>query len=147
MEWLKPLRGRTVALDTAPFIYFIEKHSLYLPVLQPFFEAVADGEIEIVTSTLTLTEVLIHPIRHGNQALARRYASILLNAAHVTTLGVSPAIAIEAAQLRAIHGYKTPDAIHLATALSAHAGFFLTNDDAFLSTSSLQVLVLKQLAP
>jgi hypothetical protein len=26
------------------------------------------GEIEVVTSTLTLAEVLVHPYRHGNQA-------------------------------------------------------------------------------
>jgi hypothetical protein len=44
-------------LDTAPLIYFIEKHPIYLPLLLPFFEAVERGDIQVVTSTLTLTEV------------------------------------------------------------------------------------------
>jgi hypothetical protein len=72
-----------------------------------------------------LTEVLIHPLRQGNQILARQYSSILLNAAHVRTLAVSPLIAAESARLRASHGYRTPDAIQLATAQTAHAAFFL----------------------
>jgi predicted nucleic acid-binding protein len=145
VEWLKPFLGQIVGLDTAPLIYFIEKHPLYFPLLQPFFEAVERGDIEIVTSTLTLTEVLIHPLRHGNQVLARQYSSILLNASHVETLAVSSFIAIEAARLRADYGYKTPDAIQLATAQSSHAAFFVTNDEALVSVAGLQVVILKHL--
>jgi predicted nucleic acid-binding protein len=126
-----------VGLDTAPLIYFIEKHPVYFPMLLPFFEAVERGDIEIVTSTLTLTEVLVHPLRHGNQELAQQYSRILLNALHVQTFAVSPGVAIAAAHLRASHGYKTPQA--------GHATFFVTNDDILASTSSLQVVVLKNL--
>jgi hypothetical protein len=32
-----------VALDTAPFIYFIEEHEGFLPVVAPVFEDVAAG--------------------------------------------------------------------------------------------------------
>jgi predicted nucleic acid-binding protein len=73
VEWLKPLYGHIVGLDSAPLIYFIEKHPAYLPLIRPFFEAVERGQIQVVTSTLTLTEVLIHPLRHGNQ---RQHSSI-----------------------------------------------------------------------
>lgn len=66
MEWLRDLRGTAVGLDTAPLIYFIEKHPTYLPLLLPFFEAVDHGDIQVVTSTLTLTEVLVHPYRDAN---------------------------------------------------------------------------------
>lgn len=145
MEWLNPLLGHTVGLDTAPLIYFIEKHPRYFPGLQPFFEAVDRGDIEIVTSALTLTEVLIHPLRQRSQELARQYSSILLHAAHVRTLPVSTLIASEAARLRADFGYKTPDAIQLATALSGHATFFVTNDEALASVSGLKVMILKQI--
>jgi predicted nucleic acid-binding protein len=60
---------------------------------------------------------------------------------------VSPQIAIEAAQLRANWGYKTPDAIQLATAQAGNATFFVTNDGGLASTSGLQVVVLKHLLP
>jgi predicted nucleic acid-binding protein len=111
--------------------------------VRPFFEAVERGDIQIITSTLTLTEVLIHPLRQGSQMLAWQYSSVLLNASHVRTLAVSPSIATEAARLRANHGYKTPDAIQLATAQAGHATFFVTNDEALVSLAGLQVVVLK----
>jgi predicted nucleic acid-binding protein len=145
VEWLKPLYGHIVGLDSAPLIYFIEKHPAYLPLIRPFFEAVERGQIQVVTSTLTLTEVLIHPLRHGNQQLAQQYSHILLNAAHLRTLAVSSLIATEAAHLRASHGYKAPDAIQLATAQRGHATFFLTNDEALTGISGLQIVVLKRL--
>ena len=40
MEWITDLQGKTVAVDTSPFIYFIEKHARYASVLRPFSEAV-----------------------------------------------------------------------------------------------------------
>lgn len=145
MEWLNPLLGQIVGLDTAPLIYLIENHAVYLPLVRPFFQAVDRGEIEAVTSTLTLTEILVHPLRRGDHRLAQQYSSILLNAAHVTTLPVSPAIAVDAAQLRSSLGYKTPDAIQIATARSRRAAFFLTNDDALTKAPGLQVLSLRNL--
>lgn len=58
---------------------------------------------------------------------------------------VSETIAEKAAQLRATHGLRTPDAIQLATAISSSAAFFLTNDDRLPSLASLRMLVLNQL--
>jgi|SRR5579859_5029823 len=124
MEWLKRLSGQIVGLDTAPLIYFIERHSLFYPLVEAFFAAVEGGEVEVVTSTLTLTEVLVHPYRRGNQALVREYSEILLNARNVRTFPVSQEIASEAARLRAMHGLRTPDAIQLATAQESHAAAF-----------------------
>jgi predicted nucleic acid-binding protein len=63
----------------------------------------------------------------------------------VKTLAISPAIASEAAHLRASQGYKTPDAIQLATAQNGHARFFVTNDEALANAPGLQVVVLKHL--
>lgn len=145
MEWVKRLQGQIVGLDTAPLIYFIEKHTAYLPVVLPFFEAVERGDIQVVTSTLTLTEVLIHPLRHGNRDLALRYSRVLLNANNLKTLSVSPSIASEAAHLRAQYGFKTPDAIQLATAQQVNATYFLTNDEVLTGVPGLQTLVLKDL--
>lgn len=70
MEWIEALRDSVVALDTAPLIYFIEENPPYLPLVRPFFEAVDRGELRVVTSVLTLTEVLVHPMRHGDHDLA-----------------------------------------------------------------------------
>jgi predicted nucleic acid-binding protein len=145
MEWLAALRGSVVALDTAPLIYFIEANPAYLPFVRPFFEAVDRGEFQLVTSVVTLAEVLVHPMRHGDHDLADHYRRILLHANHVTTLPVWGSIAEDAARLRARHGMRTPDAIQMATALSAGASSFLTNDSRFPSLASLKMIVLMNL--
>ena len=145
MEWVKALDGMVVGLDTSPLIYLIEEHPVYLPLVRPFFEAVDRGDFLVVTSTLTLTEVLVHPVRHGNQELAERYRRILLGASHIVTLPVSEGIAQQAAQLRVGGMLRTPDAIQLATALQSEASCFLTIDSRLSAISALKVLVLNQL--
>jgi predicted nucleic acid-binding protein len=144
MEWLKGLYGTVVGLDTAPLIYFIEKHPTYLPLLLPFFEALDRGDIQVVTSTLTLTEVLVHPYRDGNQSLAEQYFHMLLNARNLRTVPLSPAIAAEAARIRAVYQLKTPDAIQLATAEEGGATAFLTNDAGLAGIPGLRLIVLEQ---
>jgi predicted nucleic acid-binding protein len=145
MEWLKALRGTVVGLDTAPLIYFIEENPPYLPLVRPFFEAADRGEFQLLTSMLTLTEVLVHPLRRGDHRLADQYRQILLHARHITTLPISGAIAEQAAELRGKHGLRTPDAIQLATAIDAGAFSFLTNDSRLPSLVNIRMLVLNQL--
>ena len=145
MEWLKALRGTVVGLDTAPLIYFIEENPLYLPLVRSFFEAADQGEFQIVTSVLTLTEVLVHPLRRGDKNLADQYRTTLLHARHVITLPISNEIAEIAAELRSKHGLRTPDAIQLATAINAGAQSFLTNDTRLPTLAAIRFLVLNQL--
>ena len=111
MGWVEELQGKTVALDTAPVIYFIEQHPSCVGVLRPFFQAVARGEITLVTSTVTLLEVLVHPLKHGNDKLAHQYNDILLSSPHIQTVPVTHAVAQVAAELRAMSNLKSPDAI------------------------------------
>ena len=68
MEWIDGLQGKTVGLDTAPLIYFIEENPTYLEATKLFFEAMDRGDLTIVTSTVTLLEVLVHPLRSNNSA-------------------------------------------------------------------------------
>ena len=100
------------------------------------------GDIRVVTSSLTLTEVLVHPHRHADQALVQQYSEILLQAPNLTMVPVSAAIAGEAARLRAIYGMRTPDAIQAATAISENASAFLTNDIGFKGPTTLKIIVL-----
>ena len=98
----------------------------------------------MVTSTLTLTEVLVHPYRDGNQTLAEQYFQTLLNARNLRTVPLSPAIAAEAARIRAAYQLKTPDAIQLATAKEGGATAFLTNDAGLAGIPGLRLVVLEQ---
>ncbi len=67
-------RGPT-ALDTVAFIYFIEENPEFLPLLEPVFEQVDRGQRKIVTSSVTLLEVLVVPYRARNLSLVKRMTS------------------------------------------------------------------------
>lgn len=145
MEWLAQLQGQIVGLDTAPLIYFIEENPTYLHVTDAFFEAMFQGGFEVVTSVITISEVLVYPLRQGNTSLSQQYRDILFNSQGLTTIEVVQNIAETAAQLRAIYNLRTPDAIQMATAIHGGASFFLTNDAKLPSLPQLSVLVLDQL--
>jgi predicted nucleic acid-binding protein len=145
MEWVDALRGRTVGLDTAPFIYLIEEHPKYLPLVDPFFQALDRGEIRVVTSTITLLELLVHPLRKRNVELAVLYRTVLLNAAGLETLPVTAAIAEQAAAIRAEFGLPAPDAIQIATAVSAGATAFVTNDRGIPAVGPIRLIQLDRL--
>ena len=48
-----------------------------------------------------------------------------------------------ATQIRALHGTKTPDALHLATAIEHGCGLFLTADARLAGCSDIQVDIVK----
>lgn len=118
-----------VALDTAAFIYFIEEHPRYLPVVEPVFQAIDAGDLEAVTSALTLLEVLALPYRENDTALAQRYEAILTRGRGLRLVELSSPQLRAAAQLRAATGMKTPDALQVTAALGTGCTALLTNDD------------------
>ncbi len=140
MGWLEDLQGQVVALDSAPLIYFIEQRKPYVDLLRPVFRAVEAGQFSLVTSVVTLLEVMVQPIRYGDEVLANDYQDILLYGTNIRTVPVTLTIAQVAAELRAESRLKTPDAIHLATALEHQAAAFLTNDRDFGDIRSLKIL-------
>lgn len=145
MGWVSKLSGSIVALDSAPLIYFVEEHPIFLPVVDLFFQALARCEIEVVTSALILTEVLVHPYRSGNQVLAKLYSDILQRTPNLRVLNVTPGIAEEAVRIRGLYGLKTPNSIQLATARIAGATTFLTNDAGVRAIPGISPILLKDL--
>jgi predicted nucleic acid-binding protein len=146
VEWINPLRGCLVGLDTAPLIYFIEQDLTRSSRLKPLFAAAERGEFRLVTSYVTLLEVLVHPLRNDRKDLAQKYRDILLNSASLVCLPLNAEIAEEAARLRATHNLRTPDAIQVATARSAGASWFITNDVALSALPHLSVVIVDRLS-
>ncbi|MEX2172269.1 MAG: PIN domain-containing protein [Pirellulales bacterium] len=145
MEWLTALHGTTVGLDTAPLIYFIEEHHKYDQILTPFFEDLDAGKFRVVTSTVTLIEVLVHPLRNNDEALARQYYDILLSSPHIDVVPVSLSVAERAAEVRANFRLKTPDAIQVAGAMMYNASALLTNDREWPRGLGVPVLLIEDL--
>jgi predicted nucleic acid-binding protein len=134
-----------LACDTAPIIYFIEAHPQYDPLVANVFQRIANGAITGLTSALTLTEVLIQPLRQGNAILQREYRDLLLHSANFQTLAITPGIAERGAELRARYNLRTPDALQVATSLIAGCEAFLTNDRGLQRVTEVRVLVLDDL--
>lgn len=127
MGIIQELHGKIIGIDTAPLIYFIEEHPDYIYKIDKFFAGMDNGDFSVVTSTITLLEVLVHPLRKNNQSVAEEYKDILLNSCLVT-MEISNEMSMEAARLRAAYNIRTPDALQIAAALVAGASCFLTND-------------------
>jgi len=139
---LRDLGEGPVALDTSIFIYLIEEHPLYLPLVEPLFEKIDAGELEAVTSSLTLLEVLVIPFRFSNGALIDRYETLLTKSQGLRLVDLDRDFLRTVAQVRAATRAKTPDAMQLAAAMAAGCPVFLTNDDRIPSLPGLRVLLL-----
>jgi predicted nucleic acid-binding protein len=132
----------TVAIDTAIFIYFIEEDPRYLSLIVPLFEDADAGRRELVTSALTLLEVLVVPYRIGDVQLAEHYELLLTQSRGIRMIDVTRDQLRAAAQLRAATGVKTPDALQVVAALGAGCRAFLTNDRGLPSIPSLRIVQL-----
>ena len=130
------------AVDTAAFIYLIEEDAAFLPIVLPLFTEADDGKRVLVTSALTLLEVLVVPYRAGNAQLAERYEMLLTRSRGLRLIDISRDLVRAAAQLRATIGVKTPDALQLAAALLAGCKTFVTNDRRLPAVPGLNVLQL-----
>jgi predicted nucleic acid-binding protein len=131
-----------VGVDTAAFIYFIEAHPTYLPLLRPLFAAADLEAVTIVTSAVTLLEVLVVPYRAGNQPLAQRYEALLTRGRGVVLREIDRPLLRAAAQLRAVAGVRTPDALQLSAALAEGCTTFVTNDRRLPALPGLRILQL-----
>ncbi len=139
MDIIQCLQGKTIGIDTAPLIYFIEEHHDYIHKIEKFFFGMDNGDFFVVTSTITLLEVLIHPLRQNNSIIASEYKEILLNS-NLRTIEITNDIAISAAKLRASYNIRTPDALQISAALSAKATFFFTNDSRLPQLPSINYI-------
>jgi predicted nucleic acid-binding protein len=132
----------SVGVDTSIFIYFIEEHPQFLPLVEPLFREVDKGRKVLVTSALTLLEVLVVPYRSGDHILAERYEALLTQSRGVRVADITRDHLRAAAQLRAATGVKTPDALQLVAALAGQCATFLTNDRHLPTLPGLRILQL-----
>lgn len=135
-----------VAVDTAIFIYLIEEEPRFLPHILPLFAEVDQGQREVVTSALTLLEVLVVPYCAGNRQLAERYEHLLTRSRGIRMIELTRDQLRAAAQLRATTGAKTPDALQMVAALGAGCHTFVTNDRRLPQVPGLRVVQVSSYA-
>jgi len=102
--------------------------------------------VGLMTSRLALLECRAKPIRDGNLTLLAQFDA-LFSAHRMTLLEVTPRVIERATDLRARYNFKTPDALHAATALEGSVSLFLTGDAGFRRCTELPVEVLTPASP
>ncbi len=121
--------------DTNLFIYLFEDYgSLSKAVVQLRSKMLARGD-QLLTSTLTLGEILVKPAERGETELCIKYENAISTTAIMISFDLKAARTY--AQLRTEMSLRAPDAIQLACAASATVDLFVTND-ARLQSKNVQ---------
>ncbi len=140
------LRGHgRIALDTNVFIYHFEANPKYQPFTDPIVEWLEAFDSFGITSTITLAEMLVKPLRDGDITTARLYDGLLSTYPNLHWVAPDLEVARLAARYRAQYRLKTIDALIAATAAHASATGLITNDAALSRVENLDVLVLETL--
>jgi len=145
MGLINRLENKTVFIDTAPLIYYIEEKKEYATVLNKLFDANEQNKFQFSTSVLTLMEILVQPIRMKAKGLVKEYENIICNSKTLDIYDINIEIARKAAEIRAVYGFKTPDSIQLATAISTNSDYFLTNDKRLKSFKGIKIIVIDEI--
>lgn len=139
---------KKVFIDTAPFIYYIEKneaHPQYFEKVKRFFMECYEKDIFFYTSVITVEEYMVFPYRYDKQ----RYIDIfeeLLYVLSVDVIEINKKIAKLAARIRAEYkNFKSMDALQLAVADAVECDLFLTNDKQLKQYKKLKCITVEDL--
>lgn len=123
-----------IYMDSCIIIYLVERHPIYFPsILNKLREM---DEVGFAISPLTRLEVLVKPKRDRNYILLERYETFL---SQQVTLEIPNAVFDLALSLRSQYPLKTPDALHLATAIYHQCESFWTNDNRLLFVADIKI--------
>ncbi len=135
-----------LGLDTDCIIYFVQANPAFKSVVSEVFHQISTDQFGGYTSSMSLIETLILPLRMGDMTLRQSFRDLLLQGRNIHTIPVSITIAERAAEIRALYNLKAPDAVQAATALEMNCDAFLTNNGRdFRRIVELNVLVLNEL--
>jgi predicted nucleic acid-binding protein len=113
--------------DTNLFIYLFEDYGPRSARVAALRRRMLERNDQLVSSTLTLGELLVKPREAGDEALVRQYEAVMSQ----TTLLIpfDQEAARLYAEIRRERGIQAPDAVQLACAAHARVDLFITNDE------------------
>lgn len=113
--------------DTNLFIYLLEDYGALSEAVARLRSKMLERNDQLLTSTLTLGEILVKPTERKDAALCAKYEHAI--AATATVIAFDMKAAKVYAELRSNRSLRAPDAIQLASAASANVDLFVTNDE------------------
>lgn len=112
--------------DTNLFIYLLEGSGGLSKRVAELRRAMIERGDQLLTSTLTLGEILVKPLERLESELAGKYEKAITTTALMIPFDVKAARVYAA--LRSDRSLRAPDAIQLACAAAAGVDLFITND-------------------
>lgn len=139
---------KKVFIDTAPFIYYIEKNEdypLYYDKVKHFFSNGYNNNITFVSSVITMAEYFVYPYRIEEQSYINMFYK-LVDTLGITIMEVNAETAMKAAQIRANYqAFKGMDSLQLATACLSDCDLFLTNDKQLKQFQEIKCITIDDL--
>jgi uncharacterized protein len=125
-----------IYLDSAVIIYLIEQPAAFYPAVVSWLSTHPG---DLISSELARMECLVIPVRTGNTALANEFEDFFrLQVVHLGSL--NRAVLDRTIEIRATFPkIKTPDAIHLASAVESACDVVLTNDPDMMPFTGIKV--------
>lgn len=124
------LAAPSLALDSNLYIHALNNNPDFSTVGQ-LFQGIKNYSGRVVTSVMSLLEFTVPFYQKGQQQLIQESLSFLSDDGRILIQPVNNAIALKAAELRALYHLKAPDAIHLATAVYSGCQVFISSDQDF----------------
>jgi predicted nucleic acid-binding protein len=138
-------RHRRVAFDANVFVYLFESTGQLAAAAVAVVNAVSARRLTGVVSSVALAEVILRPVRIGDDTMGERYADAMRSIENLDVVPVTFEIATEAGFVRGRTSLTLADAVHVATARVAGATAFVTNDRRLRSIPQLEVVQLAEL--
>lgn len=114
--------------DTNLFIYLFEDHGHHSKQVAALLKKMDERGDELITSALTIGEVLARPMQEGDMERCDRYENAIRSNAIISPFDVSAARNFAKIRSQQEKKIRPPDAIQLACAATAAVDLFLTND-------------------
>jgi len=113
--------------DTNLFVYLFEDYKGLSKKTEELRRRMLARGDQLLTSTLTIGEVLVKPLERGATDVCQRYEKAITSTAVVIPFDLNATRIY--ASLRQDRSLRAPDAVQLACAASVGVDLFVTNDD------------------
>jgi len=121
------LKGLRVYIDTNVAIYCLERLADFPNLKSGLIDALDEASVVGVTSELTLLETLVGPRKANDVTGEEAFRRFLTPSAQMVVRPVDSKVIERAIDLRLL-GLRTPDAIHIATAILENCDVLITRD-------------------
>ncbi len=131
-----------IGIDSLIFIYLWEINREFFKDAKQILMRIENNQALGVFARIGIIELLTGSKKRGRFSEAAEYKEKISNFPNLLIRDLSPNIIDIASDLRAKYSLRTPDAIHIATAIDAGAVKFITNDKSLKKVREIKIELL-----